>query len=88
MFSHFYGDDYKEPESEVAQPTGELSRVDLAEFYPLCNPELYSMNSSAWLYVPKVCNGRSHDSPENGTNSVKCRLHLAFHGFQLPWRAR
>ena len=85
MFWHFYGDDYKEPESEIAQPTGDLFRVNVAEFYPMCNPEVYSMNGSAWMYVPKACN---NEDKENVANSTKCRLHIAFHGFQLPWRAR
>ena len=98
MFRHFYGVEFKKPESEITQPTGNLFRVDLAEFYPACNPELYSMNASAWMYVPRACDldlnwSTNETEQQNGTawdasnsDAVKCRLHLAFHGYQLPWR--
>ena len=79
MFSHFYGSQFVTPGNLSRAPVGSLFKSDLSEFYPECDPENVGIGSTAWTYIPKRC---------HKDTGVRCKLHFAFHGYGLPFRAR
>jgi poly(3-hydroxybutyrate) depolymerase len=70
LLPHLYPD--ATPPPAGARGTGRIVAFDQTQFFD-AKDESASLNTSGYLYVPRDC---ENESP----STVKCRLHVAFHG--------